>query len=100
MTHHSGFLRQDISLTLCFGQRVVRRSPRANTNGSLPERRGEPIARFRSTEHLAWASPHGNKELASGILRRKVARIASGRASQVNALHLLRWENERPCRAL
>src|SRR5260370_11461913 len=29
-----------------------------------------------------------------------LARIASGRASQVNVLHLLRWENQRPCRAL
>ena len=67
--------RQDILKQKCSGQTDGRSVKRAYVKEcGIPN---GPSGRFCSTKHVGQATPHENKKLMSGILRRKVA-IARG----------------------
>jgi len=79
--------RQDILKQKCSGQTDGRSVKRAYVKEcGIPN---GPSGRFCSTKHVGQATPHENKKLMSGILRRKVARpcccgcgCATGRRSR------------------
>src|ERR1019366_8824315 len=67
-----GLFRQDIYLKLCLREKRETSSPETGLSAVLPRTAGLE-ARFCSIQHAEQSRPHENKEVSSGILRRKVA---------------------------